>query len=142
MAQLLKGPTLDFSSGQVLISRKPHIRLCADSPEPAWDSLSAPPLLSRSLSLSLSLKDKCLKNEMYHSSSCNHHNCPFVYLSYKVASQLCVCNPHTDWGHLSSRFKLNWLNPHISSGGKSIQAFCELQGHLQQVSSSLACHLQ
>ena len=39
---------------------EPHIRLCADSVEPAWDSLSpslaAPqPVLARSLSLSLPL---------------------------------------------------------------------------------------
>ena len=48
MAQSVKQPTLDFGSGHDLTVHefKPHIRLCADGMEPAWDSLS--------LSLSLS----------------------------------------------------------------------------------------
>ena len=56
MAQLVKHPALDFSSGNDLMVHgiKPHIRLCADSTEHAWDplfpSLSAPPLLACSLS--------------------------------------------------------------------------------------------
>ena len=51
---------LDFGSGHDLTvgGFEPHIRLSADSAEPAWDSLSpslsAPPLLALSLSLSLS----------------------------------------------------------------------------------------
>ena len=51
MAQSVKPPTLDFHSGHdvtVHVS-EPRVRLCADSVEPAWDSLSrslsAPPLL-------------------------------------------------------------------------------------------------
>ena len=42
VAQLVKGPTLDFGSGHDLIIHeiKPHIRLCADNMEPAWDHLS------------------------------------------------------------------------------------------------------
>ena len=63
VAQSAKRLTLDFSSGHDLTVRefKPHIRLCADGMEPAWDSLSllSLPLLcafSLSLSLSLSLK--------------------------------------------------------------------------------------
>ena len=61
MAQLVKRPTLGFGSGHDLAVREfePHIGLCADSAEPAWDSvspcLSAPPLLSRTLSLSLKI---------------------------------------------------------------------------------------
>ena len=55
VAQSAKRPTLDFCSGQDLTVREfePHIGLCADSAEPAWDSLSpslsAPPLLVRAL---------------------------------------------------------------------------------------------
>ena len=49
VAQLVKRPTLDFGSGHDLMAHEiePHVGLCADSEEPAWDSLS--------LSLSLSL---------------------------------------------------------------------------------------
>ena len=48
---MVKSLTLDFGSGHDLMVRKfePHVRLCADVTEPAWDSfslpLSAPPLL-------------------------------------------------------------------------------------------------
>ena len=61
VAQLVKCLTLDFSSGHDLTvcEMEPHIGLCADSAEPAWDSLSpslsAPPLLMLVLSRSLSL---------------------------------------------------------------------------------------
>ena len=50
VAQSVNGLTLDFSSGRDLTVREiePHVRLCADSAEPAWDSLS--------LSLSLPLQ--------------------------------------------------------------------------------------
>ena len=57
MAQLVKCPTLDFGSGHDLTVREFEacIRLCADSAEPAWDSLSpslsAPPTLAHILSL-------------------------------------------------------------------------------------------
>ena len=45
MAQLVKHLTLGFSSGGDLVVREfePHIGLCADSAEPAWDSLSPSP---------------------------------------------------------------------------------------------------
>ena len=49
MAESVKRHTLDFGSGHDLTVRevKPRVRLCADSVEPAWDSLSpslsAPP---------------------------------------------------------------------------------------------------
>ena len=49
MAQLIKHSTFDFSSGYDLrvCEIQPHIGLCPDYPEPAWDSfspsLSAPP---------------------------------------------------------------------------------------------------
>ena len=54
VAQLVKYPTLDVGSGHDLMVRgiEPHIMLCADSVEPAWDSLSpslslsAPPPLA------------------------------------------------------------------------------------------------
>ena len=56
VAQLVKHPTLDFGSGHDLMVHKfePHTGLHADSPEPAWDSVSpslfAPSLLSISFS--------------------------------------------------------------------------------------------
>ena len=59
---MVKQPTLDFSPGHELTicEFEPHIGLCADRAEPAWDSLSsslsAPPLLVLSLELFLSLK--------------------------------------------------------------------------------------
>ena len=57
VAQRVKCPTLDFHSGRDLVVCE--FRLCGDSTEPAWDSLSpslsAPHLLLLSLSLSLSL---------------------------------------------------------------------------------------
>ena len=49
VAQSVKHLTLGFGSGHDLMIRgfEPHIRICADSVEPAWDflspSLSAPP---------------------------------------------------------------------------------------------------
>ena len=58
MAQWVKHPTLELGSGHDLMVHgfQPHIGLCDDSMEPAWDSLSpslsAPPLLTLSLSLS------------------------------------------------------------------------------------------
>ena len=58
VAQLVKRPILDFSSGHDLTvcEFEPHIRLFTDSVEPAWDSLSplsVPPLLILSLSLKI-----------------------------------------------------------------------------------------
>ena len=53
VSQLVKRPTLDFGSGHdfTVHEFKPHLGLCADSMEPAWDSLSpslsAPPLLKK-----------------------------------------------------------------------------------------------
>ena len=61
VAQSVKCPTLNFRLGHDLMVREiePHIRLCADSAEPAWDSLSpslfAPP---HSLFLSFSVSQK------------------------------------------------------------------------------------
>ena len=58
VAQLVKCPTLDFCSGHDLTvgGIEPHDGLCADSAEPAWDSLSpfisAPPPFPLALSLS------------------------------------------------------------------------------------------
>ena len=54
VAQSLERPTPDFGSGHdhLVCEFKPHVGLYADSAEPAWDSLPAPPLLTFSLSLS------------------------------------------------------------------------------------------
>ena len=49
MAQLVKRPTLDFSSGRDLTVHeiKLCVGLCADSVEPAWESVS--PSLSKQI---------------------------------------------------------------------------------------------
>ena len=53
VVQSVERPTLDFSSGHDLAvcDFKPHVGLCADSAEPAWDSV----FLSLSLTLPCSL---------------------------------------------------------------------------------------
>ena len=67
VAQLVKCLTLAFGSGNDLTfcGFKPHIRLCADSQEPAQDSRSPSPCPSPSfiLSLSLSLSKGIKKHE-------------------------------------------------------------------------------
>ena len=52
MAQSVKRLTVDFGSSYdfMVCEFQPYVGLCADSMEPAWDSLSAPPLLECSLS--------------------------------------------------------------------------------------------
>ena len=57
VAQLVKRPALGFSSGgdRATCEFEPHSGLFADSPEPAWDSLS--PSLSASPPLSVSFKN-------------------------------------------------------------------------------------
>ena len=54
-AQSVKHPTLDFGSDQDLMDHgiEPHIRLQADSTEPAWDSLSLCPFSACAYTLSL-----------------------------------------------------------------------------------------
>ena len=66
VAQSVKHPTLDFDSGHdpTVGEFEPHIRLHADSMEPAWDPLSPPSLClcpADALSLSLSLSQNKLK---------------------------------------------------------------------------------
>ena len=60
MAQLVKCLTLDLRSGHDLTvcEIEPHMGLCADVTEPAWESLSLspPPPLALVLSLPFSLK--------------------------------------------------------------------------------------
>ena len=59
VAQSVEWPTLDFGSGHDLTvcEFEPHVGLCADSIEPAWDPLSSLSLPFPS-SFSLSLKNK------------------------------------------------------------------------------------
>ena len=59
VAQLNKRLILGFGSGHDLAvcETEPRLRLCADSEEPAWDSLSTAPL-SAPILLTLSLKIK------------------------------------------------------------------------------------
>ena len=65
MAQLVMCPTLDLVSGHDLMvcEFEPHMGLCAESVEPAWDSLSASPLLAHSHSLKI--------NKQYQQKSWN-----------------------------------------------------------------------
>ena len=53
MAQSIKHLTLDLSSGHDLAvcGIEPRIRLCTESTESAWDSLSLPPSLLLSLKM-------------------------------------------------------------------------------------------
>ena len=57
-AQSIEHVTLDFCSGHDLTvcEFKPHVRVCTDSPEPAWEFLSLSLSLSLSLRLTLSQK--------------------------------------------------------------------------------------
>ena len=67
VAQSVECPTLDFDSDHNLTvpGVEPHIGLCADNAEPAWDSffssLSALPCLV----CALSQNKQTLKNKMY-----------------------------------------------------------------------------
>ena len=63
IAQLVRHPTIDFSSGHELTVREfqPHVGLCADSVESAWDSLSLCP----SPSFSLKINKLYQKNHNY-----------------------------------------------------------------------------
>ena len=60
VAQSVKHPTLDLSSGRDLTARgfEPLIWLCADSAEPAWNSLSLPLSASSPLTHTFSLSFK------------------------------------------------------------------------------------
>ena len=62
MAQSVKSHlrTLDFSSGHDLTVRgfRPHVGLSADSLEPPWDSLSASPPFTLSLSKYVNFEKK------------------------------------------------------------------------------------
>ena len=60
MAQLVKHPTLGFTSGHDLTvgEFEPHVGLCTDRVDPAWNSLSPlSPSLAHILYLFLSLKN-------------------------------------------------------------------------------------
>ena len=60
MAQLVERLALGFSSGHGLMvcAFEPRIRLCADSVQPAWDSLPVPRAFSLSLKINIFLKIK------------------------------------------------------------------------------------
>ena len=65
MAQWVEHPALDFGSGRDLTvcGFKPHIRLRADTADPAWNSLSLPLSAPPPLSLKINFKNfKMLKN--------------------------------------------------------------------------------
>ena len=81
MAQSVKHLTLDFGSGQDLEVHgfEPHVRLCAESMKPGWDSLSlslsAPPLLVHACALSLKI-NKISTIYLYPQS--NHFSPPLL----------------------------------------------------------------
>ena len=58
VAPSVKRPTVGFGSGHDLTVREsePSMGLCADSAEPAWDSLSTPPSVPPLLAVHLPLK--------------------------------------------------------------------------------------
>ena len=66
MAQSVKHPTLDFGSGHDLTVREfePDVGICADSVEPAWDSLSPSLPLCSSPTCALSLKYNLRKDPL------------------------------------------------------------------------------
>ena len=70
VSQSVERLTFDFGSGHDLTvcGFKPWVRLCADSADPAWDSLSLSlcPSCVLSLSLSLSLKTNLKKKKKTH----------------------------------------------------------------------------
>ena len=74
MAQEVKHPSFEFGSGHDLTVHEiePHIRVCTDSADPAWDSpspsVSAPPLHAHSLSQINKLK----KKGYYNVTRCSH----------------------------------------------------------------------
>ena len=59
VAQSVEHLTLDLDSGQdfTIHEIKPRVQLCADSMEPAWDSLSLFIFLSPTCSLSLKINE-------------------------------------------------------------------------------------
>ena len=86
VSQLVKRPTLDFSSGQDLrvLGFEPCARLCTNSVEPAWDSLSPSlcpspaPSLVLTLSKQIKLKKKkrgtileCMRGALVESGEAN-----------------------------------------------------------------------
>ena len=80
VAQLVKLLTLGFSSGHdlTICKMEPHIRLCMDSPEPAWDIF----FLFLSFSLSLSLRTNISKKKS------NTHICQPIGSAYFHYSEI------------------------------------------------------
>ena len=96
LAQSVEGPTLDFSSGHDLMVHefKPHIRLCADSVEPAWDSLfpSLPLPLPRPYALSKINKLKALKKKKESCLLGSITQCKILFLLTENEAELCHWN--------------------------------------------------
>ena len=81
-AQSVKHPTLDFGSDQDLMDHgiEPHIRLQADSTEPAWDSLSPSLSLPLPCSLSLSKINTSTRTRTHtHTHTHTHETSPFFF---------------------------------------------------------------
>ena len=84
MAQSVERLTLDSGSGHDLTARgfEPRLVLCADSAEPAWDSLSLSPCLSAPPLLAISLSKKKKKRISYFWLLCK-------YRSLSAGGRLC-----------------------------------------------------
>ena len=85
MAQLVKCLTLDLGSGHDLTVCKlePHNGLCADSTEPAWDSISPSFHLSPTYAHTLSLNEKN-NNTIQTGSYLHFTGDPQIYLTFDL----------------------------------------------------------
>ena len=85
MAQLVKCPTLGFSSGYDLTvcGFKPLVRFFADSAEPTWNSLSLPLSLPLSAHRTVSLKINKFKKRIKELSDAPNYMLPseLIYIN-------------------------------------------------------------
>ena len=107
MAQSDKHPTLGFGLGHLVVCGfEPHIGLCADRTEPAWDPLSLSLCPSSALKLALSLsqnKYTLYTDELFphmvawisafslENEFLIHEYCEIFVISLCVRACVCVC---------------------------------------------------
>ena len=108
-AQSVELPTLGISSGHDPAVREiePRIGLCADSAEPAWDSLS----LACSCSLSLKINFKHFLKTQAQIASC-FLSCSKVYTITVTIGQGWLGSPtSSEWEKRSEFWKVQGLSP-------------------------------
>ena len=90
VAQLVKQLTLDLGSGHGLMvgEIEPHIRICADSTKPAWDSL--PLCLCPSPASSFSFSLKISNFFLSYAKSCLQQT-PSTYIHRIITVIQCPC---------------------------------------------------